>query len=84
MYVAQMLTSGNDNDWGFGINQLADNTWFCDRTLRISPMYKSVTLLALSLIIFGVMLISIVSFTLRPLLWLIVTTARETELTQSI
>src|SRR5437762_12482599 len=37
LYVADMVTSGTDNDWGYGINHSADEVWFCDSTLRFSP-----------------------------------------------
>src|SRR5215471_4871434 len=30
LYMADMVTSGTDNDWGFGISPLLDEVWFCD------------------------------------------------------
>jgi hypothetical protein len=82
--VANMLTSGTDNDWGYGITSLEGLAWFCDKTLRISAEHQSVSFLGLLLLIFGVAIISILSYTIEPLLWFIVKHAQRRTWAQAI
>lgn len=83
--VPSMLTSGIDNDWGYGIEPLPDLFWFCDKTLRISPLHVSVYMLPLILIIVGSIVLTSVSYLLDPfLLFVVMIVYRSSSWTQQI
>lgn len=68
---ANVLTSGTDNDWGFGITPFSDAFYFCDKTLRMSTHYVSVYLGALFLLLLGAAFIAAIAHWLGWLLTLV-------------
>lgn len=67
--IAQFYTSSNtDNEWEYGIVKLPNTCWFCDKTLRIDPLYVSVYMRTLLLILFGVLAVSLLAYFLDWLL----------------
>ena len=44
LYVANMLTSGNENNAGLGIIPFPDSVWICENTLRETSPYVSIRL----------------------------------------
>ena len=85
LYMADILTSGTDNDLGFGIIPFRD-AWFCDNTLRVTPGYSSLKFLDLCLMLLMEMLIILFSYTLVPMLKLYANNLnmRESESIQNI
>ena len=85
LYMADILTSGTDNDFGLGIIPFRD-AWFCDKTLRVTPGYSSLKFLDLFLMLLMEILIIIFSYVLVPMLKLYANTLkkRETESIQDI
>ena len=69
LYFPQVVTSGIDNDWGFGINPL-NESWICDSTLRISPTHVSVKFFPVLTVIIPAVLVTVISWSIQPLLWL--------------
>lgn len=61
------MTSGTDNNWGFGILVYPDNIWVCDSTLRYSSEHTSVKLSNLVIILLLVSIITAISYGLQPL-----------------
>ena len=59
--MAKLFTSGTDNDWGFGIEKFPDQFWICGKTLRIDPLYVSVYVAPLLIILFGSGLVVLIS-----------------------
>ena len=74
--TANVLT-GTDNDWGFGISLSEDSSYFCDKTLRISPSYVSVYLGALLLLFFGVVVIAVIAHWIDDLILLLSGRSRQ-------
>ena len=74
--MAKMFTSGTDNDWGFGIEQWPDQFWFCDKTLRIDPLYVSVYIVPLLIILFVSGFVALVSAFFDSILLLITQIAK--------
>lgn len=66
---AQVLTSGTDNDWGFGIFRYPDWVSTCDNTLRTSAEYTSLNLIGLIVLFIAAILIIIASYLFQPFLW---------------
>lgn len=92
LHSPELFTSKNENDWGFGIDRLADDAWVCDSTLRIAASYTAINIVGLSLI-FGIgVLIILFSYLLQPLLWYILKksgkpwslSARDTLISQNL
>ena len=83
LYFPQVVTSGIDNDWGFGINPL-NESWICDSTLRISPTYISVKFLPMLAVIITAVVVTLISWSIQPLLWFIVSKVRDGKVPISI
>ena len=69
--TAQVYTSDTDNDWGLGIEKFSDQIWFCDKTLRIDPLYVSLYMRSLLLILFGILIIWLIAHFHESLIFLI-------------
>jgi hypothetical protein len=67
--MAEMYTSGTDSDWGLGIIKFPDQYWFCDKTLRTDPLYVSVYVHTLLLILFGAALVELIAHFLHPVIY---------------
>jgi hypothetical protein len=73
LYLAQIATSGVDNDWGFGIRPLPAKQgrmhWVCSNTLISSASFTSLNLNAVLLLLVSSILIIAGSYAAQPILW---------------
>ena len=76
LYSAQIFTSGQDNNWGFGVSPIPSLEggvhWVCSQTLRMSSAYTSLNFAALIGLVVLAIIIIILSFTVEPILFYLV------------
>jgi hypothetical protein len=85
LYLAQMVTSGTDNDRGFGIMPFPSNPthWVCSGTLRISSEFTSLDLTSIILFIVGAAIVILTSYMMQPTLFYISSRNLKTAKSQS-
>lgn len=67
--MAEVFTSGTDNDWGYGIQKFSDAVWICDSTLRSSSDYTSADVVGIIALVVISGLVIFISFIMQRLLW---------------
>jgi hypothetical protein len=73
LYLAQVATSGADNNWGFGIKPLPATQgqmhWVCSSTLISSASFTSLNLNAVVILLLSSILIIASTYAAVPILW---------------